>query len=77
MVSLVRFVKGFQMKYQKGFTAIEMMIALMVPLMIAGAVGWVMNIIDIFGMEQIFTGMGILRIIGVFVAPLGAVLGYF
>ncbi len=44
----------------------------------AAGYGWVMNIIKItqsFG--DVLTGMFIARCIGVFVAPLGAVLGWF
>jgi hypothetical protein len=45
---------------------------------IAAVVGWVMNIIDIVNSDfHNVTGMLVLRIIGVFLAPLGAVLGYF
>jgi len=40
------------------------------------ACGWVMNIIEIIQHEGGFTGMLVARVIGVFVAPLGAVLGY-
>lgn len=45
-------------------------------LFIAGLVGWVMNIITLVNSDS-FTGMVIARIAGIFVAPLGAVLGYF
>lgn len=39
------------------------------------AYGWVANIVALAHAEA-FTGMVILRAIGIFVAPLGAVLGY-
>ena len=43
----------------------------------AKAVGWVWNIVKIIGTGfDVFTGMLIARCIGVFIAPLGAVLGY-
>jgi hypothetical protein len=39
--------------------------------------GWVLNIVAIVGsVDAAITGMFILRCIGIFVAPLGAVLGY-
>jgi hypothetical protein len=38
--------------------------------------GWILNIAGIANAEEI-TGMVLLRIAGIFVAPLGAVLGYF
>ena len=44
---------------------------------LAGIVGWVMNIITIVGTPEFeFTGLLVGRVIGVFIAPLGAVLGY-
>lgn len=47
-------------------------------IIIAGGYGWIMNIVSLAGMDAVLsTGMGILRIVGIFVAPLGAVLGYF
>lgn len=45
---------------------------------LAGVVGWVMNIVDIVNSDlSKITGMLVVRIIGVFIPPLGAVLGYF
>ena len=44
---------------------------------IALAVGWVMNIVTIAHiMAEPITGMFVLRVVGIFVAPLGGVLGY-
>lgn len=40
-------------------------------------VGWIMNLITIFNTAQAeLTGMFILRIVGIFIAPIGGVLGY-
>jgi len=44
-------------------------------LIFVGLFGWVMNIIEIVQSTQI-DGMVIVRIAGIFLAPLGAVLGY-
>ena len=53
-------------------------IALLIAGLIAGAVGWVMNIVTIVKMvSDPVTGMFILRCVGIFFFPLGAVLGYF
>lgn len=42
-----------------------------------GIIGWVMNIVKLFGMiNDPITGMAILRGVGIFLAPLGAVLGF-
>jgi len=44
---------------------------------LVGIVGWVANIVKLIGMPfDPITGMGIARIIGVVVAPLGSVLGF-
>lgn len=45
---------------------------------LAGVGGWVANIVAIAnGDFTPLTGMMVLRVIGIFFAPLGAVLGYF
>lgn len=44
----------------------------------AGLIGWVMNIVDLF--DQSFTpltAVAVLRVVGIFVPPLGAVMGWF
>ena len=45
-------------------------------IVLAGGYGWVNNIITLFGMSDVWTGEGILRVAGIFAAPLGAVMGY-
>jgi hypothetical protein len=43
-----------------------------------GVIGWIMNLITIANSSfDVITGMLVLRVVGVFVAPLGAILGYF
>lgn len=63
---------------KKGFTAIEAILGVIglviLPLF---AYGWVVNIIKLANAEFCLCSMPILRIIGIFVAPLGAVLGFF
>ncbi len=62
------------MKTQCGFTAFELLVVLLV---LFGSVGWVWNIVKIVQSGfDVITGMFIARCIGVFVAPLGAVLGF-
>ncbi len=42
------------------------------------AIGWIMNIVAIVNSNfNDITGLLVMRIIGVFIAPLGAILGYF
>ena len=66
------------MKSQRGFTLIEVSIAIfIVPLVIGGIWGWVWNIVKIVGSDfGTITGLLVIRVIGVFLAPLGAVLGF-
>ncbi len=44
-------------------------------IIIAGLIGWILNIFEL-GHANVIGGMVILRAVGIFVAPLGAVLGY-
>lgn len=44
---------------------------------VAGAIGWVLNIVKLIGTADVITGMFVARCIGIFVPPLGAVLGWF
>ncbi|CUA90975.1 hypothetical protein Ga0061061_11727 [Chelatococcus sambhunathii] len=47
-------------------------------IVLTALVGWVMNIIALVGMlDGAVTALFIARIVGVFIAPLGAVLGLF
>ena len=46
-----------------------------VAVIIAGVFGWVMNLIQIAHSSGI-DGMVIVRVIGAFIAPLGAILGW-
>lgn len=63
------------MKKQAGFTIVEAIIAVVV---LAGVVGWGWNIVKIVQTCcAVIDGMLILRVVGIFVAPLGAILGYF
>lgn len=49
-----------------------------VILAIAGLIGWVLNIVSIVHADFSYvTGLLIMRIIGIFIVPIGAVLGYF
>lgn len=62
------------MRQQSGFTVVEFAILLVA---ILGIGGWVSNIVQIVNhLSDPITGMFILRCVGIFVAPLGAVLGF-
>ena len=64
------------MNKQKGNAAIGYLIGF--GIVAAGLVGWIMNIVSIAHANfSDINGMLILRVVGIFVAPLGAVLGYF
>lgn len=62
------------MNSERGFTAFELLVAVLIG---GGFVGWVLNIVKIVESGfDVITGMFVARCIGVFVAPLGAVLGF-
>lgn len=48
----------------------------LVAFLVAAFTGWVLNIVAILGMSDILTGEGALRIVGIFIPPLGAVMGF-
>jgi hypothetical protein len=51
---------------------------LVIVVAILGFVGWVMNIMTIAGSSfNDLTGLLVLRVVGIFIAPMGAVLGWF
>lgn len=59
---------------QLGFTAFELIVA---ALVLAGIGGWVANIVKLIGMiDGVVTAMFVIRIVGLFVPPLGAILGF-
>lgn len=66
------------MRNQKGNTAVALMgVLLLVVFALTAAVGWVLNIVTIAHANfSNIDGMLVIRIIGVFAAPLGAILGY-
>ena len=62
------------MKKQIGYTIVEVIVGLF--LLVCG-VGWVWNIVRLVGMDfDHITGVLVVRAIGIFVPPLGAVMGY-
>lgn len=59
---------------QRGFTAIELFV---VALILAFAGGWIANVVKLVGMDLgTITGLLVVRAIGIFVPPLGAVMGF-
>ena len=50
--------------------------ALILIALALGAVGWVMNIVKMAATGDPLTGLFVVRAVGVFIAPLGAVMGY-
>ena len=49
---------------------------LIIVVLLAFSYGWIMNIVQIIGMDE-FSGFMVVRVIGIFMAPLGGILGYF
>lgn len=63
------------MNKQKGYTTSDLIIVAFVLLSIGG---WIANIVKLIGSDfDPLTGMVVGRVVGIFVAPLGAILGYF
>jgi hypothetical protein len=50
---------------------------LWIAVIIAMAAGWIMNIIDLINMPAGITGLFVARVAGIFIPPLGAILGLF
>ena len=45
-------------------------------LFVVGFIGWIANIIQVIGMDNIFNStLGIVKLVGILVAPVGAILG--
>ena len=62
------------MKNEKGFTSFELIVTVII---IAGIGGWIANIIKLSGCNfDPITGILVIRAIGIFVPPLGAVMGF-
>lgn len=65
------------MKRARGFAVIDLLLMVLIAVVgIGGVGGWVWNIVKIVHANFV-DGMLIARCIGVIVAPLGAVLGWF
>ena len=63
------------MKKQIGYTISEILAVLVV---LAGGFGWCWNIVKLIGMNlDPITGLLIVRAIGIFVFPVGMIVGYF
>ena len=50
--------------------------ALILIVLALGAVGWVANIVKMAAVADPLNGLFVVRAVGVFIAPLGAVMGY-
>ena len=62
------------MRFQKlDWTVITILILICILL----TIGWVANIIVLYHMNTIMTGEGVIRIIGIFIAPIGSIMGWF
>jgi prepilin-type N-terminal cleavage/methylation domain-containing protein len=64
------------MKSQLGYTLPELLLVVYLILIVAGGIGWIWNIVKLIDTCCGITGMLVVRAIGIFVPPLGAVMGY-
>lgn len=63
------------MNKKAGFTLVDLTILI---LGVAGVGGWIANIVKLTGMSlDPLTGLLVVRAIGVFIPPVGAIVGYF
>ena len=63
---------------QKGYSSFELIYVIIILALVGG---WIANVVKVAGVLMtddaiVWTGMLVFRIIGIFAAPLGAVLGY-
>jgi hypothetical protein len=67
------------MKKQLGNTAVAIFtVLLFCSIALAAAVGWVWNILKLIEMTfDPLTGLLVVRVIGIFIVPLGCIVGYF
>ena len=62
------------MRNQDGYTVVELV---WVVVVLAGIIGWVINIVKLVGMIGAdISAELVIRAVGIFFAPLGAVMGY-
>ena len=62
------------MKKQSGFTSVELLVFVII---LAGIGGWIAHVVKLVGLlGGDITVMFVARVVGVFAAPLGAVLGF-
>lgn len=63
------------MKKQAGFTFTELLLVIIIPFL---AVGWIWNIIKLFNvLDDPFSAKIVLRMLGIPLFILGAIIGYF
>ncbi len=62
---------SFLEKFTIGYALFIIILAILV------AIGWVMNVIDLVRWNADITAEFIIRVIGIFVPPLGAIMGWF
>lgn len=63
--------------YNERKPSMKTILAIQLAIVLVGGTGWIWNIVKILGSDfGTITGMLVLRVIGVFVAPLGVVLGF-
>ena len=51
-------------------------VAIGLAIMVAIAIGWILNILAIINSDVVLSALVILRFIGIFIVPLGGFLGY-
>ena len=59
-----------------GLRGTQILAMVLIILGIFAGIGWILNIVELALMPDVVTGMHVLRFIGIFLMPLGSVLGW-
>ena len=63
-------------KFNFGAMFTSILFAVVAILGIFGIAGWILNIVELTRMSEGMSNMFIIRVVGIFIAPMGSVLGF-
>ena len=63
-------------KFNFGAMFTSILFAVVAILGIFGIAGWILNIVELTRMSEGVSNMFIIRVVGIFIAPMGSVLGF-
>lgn len=65
----------FRRRYSNAWASLAFLLVY-VSVTIIGALGWVFNIIKLCSMDSSHPGLFVVRIVGIFIPPVGAIMGW-